>query len=78
MNMFLHVRDAARIEWCDTQYSPALVEGDQLQKFDVVLANPPFSLDKWGGAKVQQVTCINATGVEFRQNPRATTPSSLT
>ena len=48
MNMFLHSKDAARIEWCDTLNSPALVEGDQLMKFDVVLANPPFSLDKWG------------------------------
>ena len=48
MNMFLHARDAARIEWCDTLNSPALVEGDHLQKFDVVVANPPFSLDKWG------------------------------
>ena len=48
MNMFLHATDAARIEWCDTLNSPALVEGDHLQRFDVVLANPPFSLDKWG------------------------------
>ena len=39
---------AARIEWCDTLNSPALIEGDQLMKFDVVVANPPFSLDKWG------------------------------
>lgn len=48
MNMFLHSKDAARIEWCDTLNSPALVEGDHLMKFDVVVANPPFSLDKWG------------------------------
>lgn len=48
MNMFLHARDAARIEWCDTLNSPTLVEGDHLMKFDVVVANPPFSLDKWG------------------------------
>ena len=48
MNMFLHSKDAARIEWCDTLNSPALLEGDQLIKFDVVVANPPFSLDKWG------------------------------
>ena len=48
MNMFLHAADAANIEWCDTLNSPALVEGDHLQRFDVVLANPPFSLDKWG------------------------------
>ncbi|MBL8643194.1 MAG: type I restriction-modification system subunit M [Rhodospirillaceae bacterium] len=48
MNMFLHSKDAARIEWCDTLNSPALIEGDHLMKFDVVVANPPFSLDKWG------------------------------
>jgi type I restriction enzyme M protein len=48
MNMFLHSKDAARIEWCDTLNSPALIENDQLIKFDVVVANPPFSLDKWG------------------------------
>lgn len=48
MNMFLHGKDAARIEWCDTLNSPALVEGDHLMKYDVVVANPPFSLDKWG------------------------------
>lgn len=48
MNMFLHSKDAARIEWCDTLNSPALIEGDHLMKFDTVVANPPFSLDKWG------------------------------
>jgi len=48
MNMFLHAKDSARIEWCDTLNSPTLIEGDRLMKFDVVVANPPFSLDKWG------------------------------
>ena len=48
MNLFLHEMDAGRIEWCDTIGSPKLVEGDKLMKFDVVVANPPFSLDKWG------------------------------
>ncbi|REJ92331.1 MAG: type I restriction-modification system subunit M [Planctomycetota bacterium] len=48
MNMFLHEMDAARIEWCDTIGNPRLVEGDKLMKFNVVVANPPFSLDKWG------------------------------
>ncbi len=48
MNMFLHGFDQARIEWCDTLRSPALVENDALMKFDIVVANPPFSLDKWG------------------------------
>lgn len=48
MNMFLHSKDSARIEWCDTLNSPALIENNKLLKFDVVVANPPFSLDKWG------------------------------
>lgn len=48
MNMFLHEMDNARIEWCNTITSPRLVENDRLMKFDYVVANPPFSLDKWG------------------------------
>lgn len=48
MNMFLHEMDAARIEWGDTLNNPRLIEGDRLMKFNVVVANPPFSLDKWG------------------------------
>ncbi len=48
MNTFLHGMDGARIEWCDTLNSPMLVENDRLMKFNVVVANPPFSLDKWG------------------------------
>ena len=48
MNMFLHSFDSARIEWCDTLNSPMLIEHDRLMKFDCVVANPPFSLDKWG------------------------------
>jgi type I restriction enzyme M protein len=48
MNMFLHEQDGARIEWCDTITNPRLVEDDKLMKFNVVVANPPFSLDKWG------------------------------
>ncbi len=48
MNMFLHEMDSARIEWCDTINNPRLIEADSLMKFDVVVANPPFSLDKWG------------------------------
>lgn len=53
MNMFLHGKDSARIEWGDTINSPALVEADRLMKFNVVVANPPFSLDKWGGKEVE-------------------------
>jgi len=48
MNMFLHGMDNARIEWGDTIRSPKLIEDDSTMKFEVVVANPPFSLDKWG------------------------------
>ncbi len=54
MNMFLHGEDNHRIEWGDTIRNPRLLETtgqDQnggLLHFDVVTANPPFSLDKWG------------------------------
>ena len=48
MNMFLHGVDNARVEWCDTINSPRLIEQDSLMKFDIVVANPPFSLKKWG------------------------------
>jgi len=48
MNMFLHEINDAKIEWGDTLRSPLLLEDDHLMKFDIVVANPPFSLKKWG------------------------------
>jgi type I restriction enzyme M protein len=54
MNMFLHGMDSARIEWCDTINNPRLIENDVLMKFNVVVANPPFSLDKWGADAAEQ------------------------
>lgn len=48
MNMFLHGFDGAAIRWGDTIRNPKHKEGDSLMKFDTVVANPPFSLDKWG------------------------------
>lgn len=50
MNMFLHGEDNHRIEWGDTIRNPQLLdkEGTGLLHFDIVTANPPFSLDKWG------------------------------
>lgn len=48
MNMFLHEMDSSQIEWCDTINSPKLVVDDELMRFNIVVANPPFSLDKWG------------------------------
>ena len=49
MNMFLHGEDNLRIEWGDTIRNPKLQDKNGgLLHFDVVTANPPFSLDKWG------------------------------
>ncbi len=54
MNMFLHGEDNHRIEWGDTIRNPKLTgdnandREDSLKHFDVVVANPPFSLEKWG------------------------------
>ncbi len=48
MNMFLHNINDAVIEWGDTISNPLHLENEHLMKFDVVVANPPFSLDKWG------------------------------
>lgn len=49
MNLFLHGEDNHRVEWGDTLRNPLLLDSnDTLKHFDVVVANPPFSLDKWG------------------------------
>jgi len=49
MNMFLHGEDNHRIEWGDTIRNPKLLDGaNGLKHFDIVVANPPFSLEKWG------------------------------
>src|SRR6266850_2017125 len=53
MNMLVRNKDAARIEWGDTLTNPKLIAGDSLMKFDVVVANPPFSLDKWGAESAE-------------------------
>jgi type I restriction enzyme M protein len=49
MNMFLHSEDNHIIEWGDTLRNPKLLDKTGLLRhFDVVVANPPFSLEKWG------------------------------
>ena len=47
MNMFLHGVDDARIWQGDTLANPQNIEDDKFMTFQVVVANPPFSLDKW-------------------------------
>ena len=49
MNMFLHGEDNHKIAWGDTIRNPLLLDKNaDLMLFDIVTANPPFSLDKWG------------------------------
>ena len=48
MNLFLHGATDFNIVRGDTLRSPAFHSADSLATFDCVIANPPFSLEKWG------------------------------
>ena len=50
MNLFLHGVTHFQIINGDTLAAPAFVENGQLQKFDLVLANPPYSISQWDRA----------------------------
>ena len=47
MNLFLHGIDDFRIANDDTLKSPAFIEKGTIQQFDLVLANPPYSISQW-------------------------------
>lgn len=48
MNMIFHNIKGADIRKGDTIRTPMHLEGGTLKTFDIVLANPPFSLKNWG------------------------------
>ena len=48
MNLFLHGAADFQVVRGDTLRNPAFFLGDSLATFDCVIANPPFSLEKWG------------------------------
>ena len=48
MNLFLHGASDFQVVRGDTLRNPAFFAGDNLATFDCVIANPPFSLEKWG------------------------------
>ena len=48
MNLFLHGASDFQVVRGDTLRQPAFFSGDSLATFDCVIANPPFSLEKWG------------------------------
>jgi len=47
MNLFLHGFEDFEIIRGDTLADPKFVEGDRLKQFDVILANPPYSIKQW-------------------------------
>src|SRR5207247_10170563 len=54
--------------WGDTLKGPKPIEGDHLKNFNVLVATPPFSLDKWGAE--------HAAADPFRRFHRGTPPKS--
>ncbi len=47
MNMFMHGIEEFSIVRGDTLAAPALLENDELKRFNVILANPPYSIKSW-------------------------------
>lgn len=47
MNMFMHGIEEFQIVRGDTLANPAFLENDALKKFNVILANPPYSIKAW-------------------------------
>lgn len=47
MNMFMHGIEEFQIVRGDTLAQPGLLENDELKKFNVILANPPYSIKAW-------------------------------
>jgi hypothetical protein len=67
MNLFLHGAADFRIVRGDTLRLPAFLSGDNLATFDCVIANPPFSLEKWG----EEVWTSDPYGRNFPSMPPA-------
>ena len=67
MNLYLHGAADFQIVRGDTLRQPAFFSGDNLATFDCVIANPPFSLEKWG----EEVWASDAFGRNFAGMPPA-------
>lgn len=78
MNMFLHGIDDAKIAWGDTLANPLHLEDEKLMKFQVVVANPPFSLDKWAmGFAGTAIAALETTGKKNKKDTEFKMEASL-
>ena len=57
MNLFLHGIEDFRIVNGDTLAAPAFVEKGKLKQFDLVLANPPYSIKQWNNYEIGRASC---------------------
>lgn len=75
MNMFIHDIKDAKIAWGDTLANPQHLDSDgNLMKFECIVANMPFSKDKWAagfnpGGEVSTENDKNRKKVEFKMEP---------
>jgi len=51
INMFMHNVDEFQIAQGDTLDSPQFLDDDRLRQFDVIMANPPYSVKRWNQSK---------------------------
>lgn len=54
MNLFMHGFEDFRIVRGDTLANPQFREGSRLQQFEVILANPPYSINSWNRAAFER------------------------
>jgi type I restriction enzyme M protein len=54
MNMFLHGIEDFKISRGDTLKHPAFLEKDKLKKFNIILANPPYSIKQWNRTEFEK------------------------
>lgn len=47
MNMFMHGIEEFEVARGDTLAAPTFLENDELKRFNVILANPPYSIKQW-------------------------------
>ena len=69
MNLFLHGVEDFQVARGDTLRQPAFYTGGRLATFDCVIANPPFSLERWG----EELWAADPFGRNFAGVPPAST-----